>query len=375
MIGNQVTLAELHFYLSGRCWYNHRLAQALNNLTNLGGEQMNTLLDLNNHLLSLARSGRRLPHIILAIILTFVFVFLSQLIGGTPASLLILMNSTPELGELAQGNLEDMYKLFLPDTALEQVIFLVLGFGPIFLILWIWLALFEKRPFWTIGLEWAGAVKKYLRGLLIGLLMFSAAVGLSALFGYVAVETGSPQQQGVAALGGVLLVFLGWVVQGAAEEALTRGWLLQVVGARYNAILGIIVSALIFATLHSLNPNLSPVAVLNLALFGLFAALFVLYEGGLWGIFSIHTVWNWAQGNLYGFQVSGLPPAGGTLFNLRETGPDLITGGSFGPEGGLSVTVVLVASCGLVWVAGGRRKRAGLNSEQASHSQTSVEET
>jgi hypothetical protein len=189
----------------------------------------------------------------------------------------------------------------------------------------------------------------------IGLLMFSAAVGISALFGYVAVERGGPQQTGLAALGGVLLVFFGWVVQGAAEEALTRGWLLPVIGARYRPLLGIIISSLVFATLHSLNPNLSPIAVLNLALFGLFAALFALYEGGLWGIFSIHTVWNWAQGNLYGFEVSGMSAAGVTLFNLMETGPDVVTGGAFGPEGGLSVTVVLVISCALVWVAGKRR--------------------
>jgi hypothetical protein len=316
---------------------------------------MNTLLDPYNHLLDLARSGQRLPHIILAVVLAFVFVLGSQLIGGIPAGIIVFLLSRPASEELPQGSMEEMANLFLPDTPLEQLLLLVLSFGPIFLILWIWLALFEKRPFWTLGLEQIGAAKKYGRGLLIGLLMFSAAVGISALFGYVAVESGDPQRQGLAALGGVLVIFFGWVVQGAAEEALTRGWLLPVIGARYRPLLGIIVSSLVFATLHSLNPNLSPIAVLNLALFGLFAALFALYEGGLWGIFSIHSIWNWAQGNLYGFEVSGLPATGVTLFDLMETGPDIVTGGSFGPEGGLSVTVVLVVSCVLVWVAARRQ--------------------
>jgi hypothetical protein len=66
-------------------------------------------------------------------------------------------------------------------------------------------------------------------------------------------------------------------------------------------------------------------------------------------VFGIHAVWNWAQGNLFGFEVSGQAAAGGTLFNFMEIGPDVITGGPFGPEGGLAVTIVLIISCALVW--------------------------
>jgi len=319
---------------------------------------MSYLLDPNNHLFELARSGRRLPHLILAIVLGFVFVIISQLVGGIPAALIVMALSMAEAGQPSLDDIEGIMAMLTPNTALEQVIFLVLAFGPIFLILWVWLALFEKRRLRTIGLEIQGAAQKYLRGLVIGLLMFSVAVGISALFGFVAFEAVDPQQQGLVVLGSVLFVFAGWMVQGAAEEALTRGWLLPVIGARYGPLLGVIISSVIFAMYHSLNPNLNPIAILNLVLFGVFAALFALYEGGLWGIFGIHSIWNWAQGNLYGFEVSGALPAGGALFNLMETGPDAITGGSFGPEGGLAVTLLLLVSCGLVWVAGRRKAPA-----------------
>jgi membrane protease YdiL (CAAX protease family) len=157
-------------------------------------------------------------------------------------------------------------------------------------------------------------------------------------------------------LAGVLLVFLGWIVQGSAEEALARGWLLPVIGARYKPLAGIIISSIIFAIYHSLNPNVNPIAFLNLFLFGAFTALYALYEGGLWGVFGIHAAWNWAQGNLFGFEVSGLPPAGGMLFNLMEAGPDVVTGGPFGPEGGLAVTIILIVSCGFVWLASERQE-------------------
>lgn len=316
------------------------------------------LLNPQNHLLELARSGKRLPHIILVIVLSFIFVVLAQLIGGIPATLIVLALSISEASEVPLGDPEALRSLLLPTTALEQFIFLVLTFGPILLILWVWLALFEKRPFWTIGLERARAGKRYLRGLLIGLLMFIASISISALLGYIDVEAGDPQRQGIIALGGVLLVFLGWMVQGAAEEAITRGWILPTIGARYKPLLGIIIASVIFTLFHSLNPNLSPIAILNLFLFGLFATLFALYEGGLWGVFSIHTAWNWAQGNLFGFEVSGMLPPGGTIFNLVEVGPDVITGGPFGPEGGFAVTMVLIASCIIVWMMAGQKQRS-----------------
>lgn len=315
---------------------------------------MNLLVDAN-HLFELARTGRRLPHLILALILVFVLVLITQLTGGVAAALLILLLHVVEGGSLAVSNQADMVNLLTPNNALEQTILLILAFGPIFLLLWLWLKLFEKRPLWTIGLERDGAVIKYLRGMAVGLLMFGGAVALAAMFGFIEFEQDGPQQQGLAAVAGVLLVYLGWTVQGPAEEALTRGWLMPVIGARYRPWLGVLISSLVFATLHSLNPNLSLVAILNLFLFGLFAALYALLEGGLWGVFSLHAVWNWAQGNLLGLEVSGNIAPGGTLIDLKEAGPDVITGGAFGPEGGLAVTAVLLVGIAVVLALAARR--------------------
>jgi uncharacterized protein len=298
---------------------------------------MSSILSVDNQLFALARRGRRLPHLLVAVPLSFAFLILAQIAGGV---LLLLPNLAAVIFQSAPFSPASL----LPTTASGQVLLLVFSFGPIFLTLWLWLFLFEKRPLWTLGLRRAGALRNYLRGLLIGLLMFAAAVGVSALLGYIAFEKGDPQSQGLAALDGVLLVFLGWTVQGPAEEALTRGWLLPVIGARYRPWLGVAISAVIFTVYHSFNPGLNPIAMLNLLLFGIFAALFALYEGGLWGVFSIHAVWNWAQGNVFGLEVSGLASPGGTLLNLVETGPDAVTGGAFGPEGGLAVTLVVIVS-------------------------------
>jgi len=81
-------------------------------------------------------------------------------------------------------------------------------------------------------------------------------------------------------------------------------------------------------------------------LVGVFLAFYALREGSLWGICGLHAAWNWAQGSVFGFSVSGTGVPGGSLFNL-QTNPaasELLTGGVFGPEASLVVTVVLVGA-------------------------------
>lgn len=296
----------------------------------------------NSKLFDLAKQGQRLPHIAFVIPLSFLFVFISQL-GIIPVVIVLgILYGFSETGI----DLPQELPAFV--SGFWMAMQLITAFGLVYVILWAWLKFFEKRPFWTLGFEFKDAVKQYARGFLFGMLMFVGSVAILGAFGSVAFEVGDPSQQGVAAIGGVLLVLFGWIIQGGAEEVLIRGWVLPVIGARYKAWIGLLVSSLIFAILHGLNPNLSVIALINLALFGLFAGLFAgLYamrEGSMWGISALHSVWNWVQGNFFGFEVSGTQAEGGTLINLMETGDDWLTGGAFGPEGGIAVTIVLVIS-------------------------------
>ena len=293
-------------------------------------------------LFDLAKQGQRLTHIAAIIPLSIVFSFLSQL-GIIPLLIVMAMiyGFTPENGISLEGVSNTRAGLLMG----MQLIF---GFILIYAILWAWLKFVEKRPFWTLGYELKNAVKQYARGFLFGMLMFVGSVAILSVFGSVAFESGDSSKQGVAAIGGVILVLIGWVVQGGAEEVMMRGWVLPVIGARYKAWLGLLISSLIFALLHGLNPNLSAIALINLTLFGVFAGLYAMREGSMWGISALHSVWNWVQGNFFGFQVSGTNAEGGTLINLMETGTDWLTGGAFGPEGGIAVTVVLLIGMAVV---------------------------
>jgi uncharacterized protein len=292
----------------------------------------------NNRLFHLAQTGR-LPHLLIVLVLGVVIIFVSQL-GGVPVYI-----AQMALYGLSETGINQPENIGATLSGLWMAAILISSFAGIFLLIWLWVRFAEKRPFSSLGFERKNALFTYLRGFVLGLLMFSAAIGLLATLGFVQVDQSiDPSMVGLGALGGVSIVLLGWLVQGAAEEVLTRGWMLPVLAARYHRWVGIIISSLFFAVLHGLNPNLSIIALVNLTLFGFFAAFYAMREGSLWGICALHSSWNWIQGNIFGFEVSGGSMGGGSLFKLMETGPDWITGGPFGPEGGLAVTIVLVIS-------------------------------
>ncbi|WSG19505.1 CPBP family intramembrane metalloprotease [Nonomuraea sp. NBC_01738] len=138
---------------------------------------------------------------------------------------------------------------------------------------------------------------------------------------------------------------------------LTRGFLLPVIGARWGAVAGVGVSSLFFVVLHLLNPGITLLSVVNIVLVGVLLSLYALFEGALWGVCLWHAAWNWAQGNLFGFEVSGQVTGMLSVADLRESGPDDVTGGLFGPEGGLVTTGVLLL--GIVVLLSVNRRHLG----------------
>ena len=239
------------------------------------------------------------------------------------------------------------------DPALQSGIIDALGLGStylgILLVIWAFVRFYEKRPLWTLGLEKAHAVLRYALGFTVGLLMMAAWTGVMWISGFAALEAGPAGLQGLAALAGVGVVLIGWLIQGAVEEIMFRGWLMQVVSARYRLWLGVAVSTVMFGLLHGMNPGFGLLPLLNLCLYGLFMALWALKEGSLWGVCGLHSAWNWSQGNIFGLDVSGGQAGGGTIINLSQSGPAWLTGGAFGPEGGLGVTLLLLVGIGLVY--------------------------
>ncbi|MGA8942818.1 MAG: type II CAAX endopeptidase family protein [Thermoactinomyces sp.] len=222
---------------------------------------------------------------------------------------------------------------------------LIFSFGGTTLFVFAWVRLVEKRPVSSLGFAWKGALKKYVAGWLWGLGLVSLPVIFMLMTGLLTLNPGELDLFLILIL---FVSFLSFAVQGAAEEIVVRGWLLPVMAARSPLWIAVSVSMLFFAALHLLNNEITLLSFFNIMLFGLFAVGHVLNEGSLWGICAIHSVWNWAQGSIYGFAISGLRLTDSFLKPIVH-GPDLIHGGPFGIEGSIFTSIVLGTASWLVW--------------------------
>jgi uncharacterized protein len=224
----------------------------------------------------------------------------------------------------------------------------VLDILPPFLLAMVALLLYtrlvDRRPVVSLGLEPTGARATWLRGALTGgLLMGVIVLAWLTVVGGASVRGNGDQQRAMAAL---IVAFVVFMVQGPSEELLFRGYILQTVSRGWGVWWGVAVSAVVFGALHALNPSSGPLPIANLVLFGAAAALYKLLidQGQLWGVFAIHTIWNWLEEFVFGLQNSGTTtnPGNVLLQFLPDTSrPAWVWGGGFGPEGTLGATLVL----------------------------------
>lgn len=195
----------------------------------------------------------------------------------------------------------------------------------------------EKRPAYTMLVRRQKCLHDYLRGAILGFVMMGAVV-LMAWAG------GALQFDGTTEAPPFLMaaLFGGWMIQGFSEEILCRGYLMMSAGTYTHPWVGVGVSAVFFAVMHLGNDGISVFALVNLILYGVVMAILMLRTGSIWSASALHTVWNWAQGNFFGMQVSGIE-TDATVLKFSQTGAaEWLGGARFGLEAGAGTTVVLV---------------------------------
>jgi uncharacterized protein len=140
-----------------------------------------------------------------------------------------------------------------------------------------------------------------------------------------------------------LMYFLLMAVVGFYEELLTRGYQIKNIAEglhigpitpAWALIIASVGTSLIFSLLHAANPNVSMAGLINIALVGLVFAISYLLTNRLAIAIGIHFSWNFTMGAIYGLPVSGIRFRE-SILQARVTGPELWTGGKFGPEGGI----------------------------------------
>jgi membrane protease YdiL (CAAX protease family) len=185
-----------------------------------------------------------------------------------------------------------------------------------------------------------GWVRNIVAGLLLGTVLMGLIFLAEWALGWLTVEGFSWQLQSFASVLARLFAYLLISLAVASYEELAfRGYVLQNLRADWRVLAAVVASSLLFGLYHGLNPNVTWLALLNISLAGVVLAACYLVTRSLWLAMALHFSWNFVQGPILSFPLSGLNTSG--LLVTSVEGNTLLTGGAFGPEGGLLGTAAL----------------------------------
>lgn len=276
-------------------------------------------------------------------LLAFAFVFIGEFVAFTlyGISLLALIGLARNFGEAGQAfatYLQILQQSLMDKSSDIHLIFELLSFGFIILTVFRWTRKVEKRPIRTLGFYKENFLSALCKGYGLGLSLFILALaGLVVLgqyqFDSIHLDTYS--------LAFTLFTIPFWILQGTAEELVTRAWLIPQLAKITNLKVAIIISSSLFTLLHLGNPGITFLSAIDLFLFGVAMSLYLLKTDTIWGIGGIHGAWNFAQGNLFGVLVSGQSSGTSIMKFTPQGNQDWLSGGSFGIEGSIVSSIIL----------------------------------
>ena len=207
----------------------------------------------------------------------------------------------------------------------------------------------DKRSFVSLGLQ---VNKEAFSDIFIGIAITFVMMGLiyvaEVAAGWLTFENFAWQTQSTTnVVFGVLTFFVVFIFVGWNEELLSRGYHLQTLASGTNMFWGIIISSSVFGLAHLGNPNATWVSAAGIFFAGIFLAYGYLRTGQLWLSIGLHIGWNFFEGVIFGFPVSGLDIY--RLIHHQVQGPVLWTGGAFGPEAGLIILPALIIGAALIY--------------------------
>lgn len=203
----------------------------------------------------------------------------------------------------------------------------------------------EHRPFSDLGLSVKkGHARGLWYGLLVAVVLYAIGFGLTCLFGDIEVIGFHFDPMNL------LGAFVFFLLVALFEEILMRGYILgHLLHTRLNKFLSLFISSALFALLHIFNPEVAIFPMINLMLAGMMLGASYIYTKNLCFPISLHLFWNWIQGPILGYRVSGNDFMS-SMLTLRLPEANAVNGGAFGFEGSLICTVLMIVlTIMIVW--------------------------
>lgn len=206
----------------------------------------------------------------------------------------------------------------------------------------------EGIPWRSLGMTLhAGWFRDLAIGFILGFVSLAAALGIAAAANGLqfSINNASLLALGRSMLGSATLLF----VAALAEEAIFRGYALQTFTRAQLVWLGVALTSVAFGFAHLSNPNVVGLTFINTVLAGVWLAISYVRTRSLWLPLGLHWAWNWALGWFFGVPISGATLVSNSLLKATDVGPEWLTGGSYGIEGGVAGTVAIIASTVFLW--------------------------
>lgn len=271
-------------------------------------------------------SKARIPWILLETIVFLAIFILFQILGPFLAKPFI-----PLIGQM-----NDEASAYVVENIISNSLFLIIIIIPILYCLFI-----EKRSIASMGFYGSG-VKSTLAGL-------AAGFGLTVLVAMIQILLGAGRIEwsGTLAVPVGVVFFLVTLIQSSGEEVLCRGYFMNSLGSRHSWIFAAVANSVVFGAIHLGNPGVTPLAIINVIVAGiLFSVIAIRYN--LWVSCTAHAMWNFSEGYIFGSNISG-NAAKMSVFSVTPANrPAWLTGGEFGIEGSIIVTLIYLIAIALI---------------------------
>jgi len=262
------------------------------------------------------------------------FIILVKLVGyatafifatGLLSYLIILLMPNFDTEALQTGDLTDWQS-----NTLIQVGML----AGTFLVTYIFRVGIDRLSFATVGLQLEHVFGNLMRGAIYAIGILGLSFGILYLVGAIQIE--AVQFEPIGLLGYLLMFLLAALV----EELTVRGYMIPLIAKDFHFMAAILLSSLVFAVLHMANAHFTWLSFANIFLGGYLLGLIFYKKQELYTPLGLHWIWNYFQGNVLGFGVSGFQVE--SILSISQNGPDWLTGGEFGLEGSVVTTTILL---------------------------------
>lgn len=205
-----------------------------------------------------------------------------------------------------------------------------------FIVIWLFMRFIDRMPIVSLGFGKQNILRDILIGLATGIILMAVGFLLLTATGQLRIDSISFNTTDF------LLNLLLFICVAITEETFGRGYILGNLMASMNKYLALAISALLFSLMHLANPNVTFLSMTNIFMAGILLGLPYIFTRSLWLPIALHLSWNFMQGPVFGYEVSGQKTA--TIFQTSYPGASIWNGGNFGFEGSLPSLILLISA-------------------------------